>query len=328
MDATGVARTELGRRMQLIWRRGEEAVYRFDCADGYAQIADYALFPGISLQFNEIRCEHLEGEECGAPLFEINYCIEGLFECAFAAGGSAVLREGGFAACCPNCAKADSRFPLGRYRGISVLLDLERAQQYLDSRYPELALRVWDLPERLCPARSCFSVQASDRMRRVFEALGDAPDVGEIAYYRVKALELLVILSALPPCETPCAGYLSGDKRELMHHIRLHLRHAACEEITLAELARAHGVCLTVLKRDFAKLYGVTPGAYRRQCRIQRAARLLTETDATVTEIALRVGYHNVSKFAAAFQQEMGAPPSSYRKRRGFLEQSCDERDV
>lgn len=319
------AQTVLGQHMRVVRRQREETVYQMTCDDGFAKITDYALFPGINLQFNEIHCEHLPGEEEGTRLFEINYCLEGLFECAFSAGGSAVLREGGFAACCPNCAKADSRFPLRRYRGISVTLDLEKAQRHMDRRYPELSLRIWDLPERLCPHKSCLSIQANRRIKAVFQSLEDAPQAGKAAYYRVKTLELLVLMSALPPSESPCPRYLSGDKKELMHHIRLHLRHAACENITLAELARTHGVCLSVLKRDFARLYGVTPGAYRRQCRMQLAARLLTETDHSVTEIASRVGYQNVSKFAAAFQEEMGASPSAYRKTRGLLEHPGDE---
>lgn len=314
--------------MAILSHEQEETVYRIEAQDGYADFTDYALFPGVHLVFNDVHCETLPGENDPIALFEINYCTQGLFECAFAAGGSTELREGGFAACCPHSPKSESRFPLGRYRGMTVTLDLDLAQQHMDRRYPELALTLWDLPERLCPMHSCLTLPASHSMRAVFQSIGDTPDRSRVPYYRIKMLELFSLMSALPPREDAYRAYLPGDKKDTLRHIRQHLRHASCGDLSLAELARAHGLCLTVLKQDFAKLYGITPGAYRRQCRLQQAARMLTDTELSVTDIAARVGYQNTSKFSAAFRQEIGLTPSAYRKTHGLLEHSKNENDL
>ena len=44
-----------------------------------------------------------------------------------------------------------------------------------------------------------------------------------------------------------------------------------------------------------------------------RAARLLTQTDVPVREIALTVGYTEPSQFTKAFRRSYGTTPSGYR---------------
>lgn len=55
--------------------------------------------------------------------------------------------------------------------------------------------------------------------------------------------------------------------------------------------------------------------AYLREYRLQTAQKLLTETDASIAEIAHRVGYENPNKFSSAFRQIFGMTPTEYRKR-------------
>ena len=292
---------------------------RINSGSGCAQFKTCELFPGVTLQFNDISGETLPGEERGIPLFEMNYCAEGSYECVFAYGGCAELHEGGFAACCPNCPKEEARFPLGRYRGITLLLDLERAQAHMECSYAGLRLQIWNLPEKLCPARQCLTLPNHAHIRRIFQELSDPP-CEAILYWRIKVLELLAVLCALPPRKAGCPCYWGRDKQRLMQHIRAHLRHAACEPLSLQELARAHGLGLTTLKRDFTRMFGISPGAYRRHCAMELAAQMLAETQLSITEIALHMGYQNGSKFSAAFRDEMGILPGEYRKKMRSLE--------
>ena len=55
--------------------------------------------------------------------------------------------------------------------------------------------------------------------------------------------------------------------------------------------------------------------AYLREYRLQTAQKLLAETDASIAEIAHRVGYENPNKFSSAFRQVFGMTPTEYRKR-------------
>ncbi|MCI6376548.1 MAG: AraC family transcriptional regulator [Clostridiales bacterium] len=282
---------------------------------GRGQIEDYGLYPGVSLQFNDIRCERLPLEEGVSSLLEMNYCAAGRYECEFRQGSCVRLQEGGFCACLRCACKVSSCFPTGRYRGISIMLDVKQAQRFMDGHYPELALALWQLPRRLCPNNACFLAQTEGALRQVFEQIAAAPPSLGIAYYRVKVLELFTLLCAWSPTQKPGGRYFTRDKTELLRHIREQIRQELSKEITLEGLAREHGLGMTALKRDFTALYGMSPFAYRRRCRMNRAAQLLADTQLPVMQIAMDVGYRNASKFSAAFREEMGVTPLAYRKK-------------
>ena len=47
---------------------------------------------------------------------------------------------------------------------------------------------------------------------------------------------------------------------------------------------------------------------------MEKAARLLRETDASMADVSRRVGYESQSKFTAAFKDQYGCLPTMYRK--------------
>lgn len=303
-----------GQDAQIQSQDRERTVYKVRGEGGEGEVINYELYPGVSLQFNDIRCRHIG--ECGAslPLLEINYCAEGRFECELYPSCYVRLEEGDFSANWLCCRKISSSFPTGSYQGISMMLDAETAQRYMDARHPELTLRLRDLPQRLCPDHTCFHAQAKGLLRRSFEQLNDAPPCLGTGYFRVKALELLVLLSTWNPGRKTCQTYLKQERVELMRCIRSRLEQELEKELTLEQLAREYGICITALKRDFSALYGISPSAYRRRCRMDRAAWQLTETGLPIMQVAVNVGYHNASKFSAAFYAERGMTPIAFRK--------------
>ncbi|HOJ80448.1 MAG TPA: AraC family transcriptional regulator [Clostridiales bacterium] len=60
-----------------------------------------------------------------------------------------------------------------------------------------------------------------------------------------------------------------------------------------------------------------TPVEYLNYYRITRAARLLEETGMKVLEVAMEVGFDNLSYFIGTFKRHMGMTPSKYRSLRG-----------
>ena len=298
--------------------RHEEAPqkWRMSCPDGYAEMTRYALYPGVALQFNEIHCVYVEEQEEDADeALEINYCLEGRYECELQPGCMVSLAEDGVALSPLGAKHLTSIFPTGHYRGVSLLLTPALAQAALDGPFPELAGSLRRLWGRFCPAGSCFTGQAEATLRGVFRQMYDAPTKLRETYLRVKTLEALTLLCAWQPCRGCCDGYMTRSRMELMRHIREHLQLDLTQELTLAALAQAHGICLTALKQDFMRLYGVTPAAYRRHFRMQQAAQALQETEQSIADIAVMVGYQNPSKFAAAFRAELGLSPAAYRKK-------------
>ena len=86
------------------------------------------------------------------------------------------------------------------------------------------------------------------------------------------------------------------------------------ERPTIEELAKEFLINTATLKNTFKGIYGQPIGTYMKEYRIKQAASLLRQTQATIAEIANKVGYENQSKFAAAFQNIMRITPAEYRK--------------
>lgn len=84
--------------------------------------------------------------------------------------------------------------------------------------------------------------------------------------------------------------------------------------VNVGEYASRCGFSTTYFTRIFFELTGMTPIAYRRKIRIEKAACMLRETDKSVQDIALDVGFRDGLYFSKAFRESIGVPPTVYRK--------------
>ncbi|MEO3876444.1 AraC family transcriptional regulator [Nonomuraea sp. B12E4] len=82
---------------------------------------------------------------------------------------------------------------------------------------------------------------------------------------------------------------------------------------TVAQLASRAGVSRSAFARRFTTLVGQPPLAYLTQWRMTIASDLLIEPDATIADVAKRVGYADAFNFSAAFKRVKGMSPSNHR---------------
>ncbi|MGW0504385.1 AraC family transcriptional regulator [Micromonospora sp. NPDC003241] len=83
---------------------------------------------------------------------------------------------------------------------------------------------------------------------------------------------------------------------------------------TVATLAAEAGLSRAPFARRFTTLLGKPPLTYLTWWRMTTAARLLHETDTTLSGIAVRVGYTSEFAFATAFKRRYGTAPGRYRR--------------
>ncbi|MEU6431908.1 AraC family transcriptional regulator [Microbispora sp. NPDC046973] len=83
---------------------------------------------------------------------------------------------------------------------------------------------------------------------------------------------------------------------------------------TVQSLGERAGLSRAAFSRRFTDLTGKPPLAYLTWWRLSTAARLLQETDASVAEVARRVGYGSEFAFGNAFKREHGISPGRYRR--------------
>jgi len=83
------------------------------------------------------------------------------------------------------------------------------------------------------------------------------------------------------------------------------------------ELGHQVGLSRSALHERFVELIGQPPMQYLAQWRMQLAARMLREGQASVLSIALHIGYDSEAAFGRAFKRIVGMPPATWRRRQG-----------
>ncbi|MGA8382555.1 MAG: Ada metal-binding domain-containing protein [Stellaceae bacterium] len=88
------------------------------------------------------------------------------------------------------------------------------------------------------------------------------------------------------------------------------------EGASVEALAERVGIGARQLGRLFARYLNASPSQVAKTARVQRAKRLLDETDLPLTEIALHAGFNSVRRFNSVFAETYRRPPSEIRRER------------
>jgi AraC family transcriptional regulator len=101
-------------------------------------------------------------------------------------------------------------------------------------------------------------------------------------------------------------GGLSPYKRQrTIAYIKDHLE----EDLSLVTLAAIEGTSPTHFARLFKQATGLAPHQYVLRCRMERAKKLLAETEETLIDVGLHVGCADQSHFTALFHKHVGMTP-------------------
>lgn len=109
-------------------------------------------------------------------------------------------------------------------------------------------------------------------------------------------------------------GWLAGLQHPHIGRV-LGLLHASPERPwTVAELARKASMSRPAFANRFVEIIGQSPIQYLAGWRMLLARRLLEDSNLTVGEIGLRVGYESEAAFSRAFHRVVGRAPAAWRK--------------
>ena len=90
---------------------------------------------------------------------------------------------------------------------------------------------------------------------------------------------------------------------------------AYAEPLNVPALARMAHVSEAHFIRTFRATFGETPHRYLQRRRVERAMFLLRQTEDSVTEICLDVGFTSLGTFSRTFREIVGESPTQYRNR-------------
>ena len=95
------------------------------------------------------------------------------------------------------------------------------------------------------------------------------------------------------------------------------LRRAPGEPIALVQAASVCRVSSAYFSRRFRQLFGMNFSEYARTYRLRLAARRLTSSGVSISEVAYGVGFSSPAHFSARFRERFGMTPREYRASAG-----------
>ncbi len=82
--------------------------------------------------------------------------------------------------------------------------------------------------------------------------------------------------------------------------------------LTLKEYAQLANRSLSAFKREFENYYGIMPGKWLMERRLERSRTFIETTNKSISSIAFENGFCNLSHFSRVFKQRYGKAPSAY----------------
>ena len=298
---------------QLISRKPGCSVISYQC-NGTGILYDYSIFPGIDLIFMDFNCSDIFDEPNEMRnVLEIRHYQEGRVEFEFEGDKVFHLQQDEF--CVNGMLNMPARysFPFDYCSGLSLVLDKNSMTEVTRSQLALFQIDISVLEEDLDTAHQWYICKTPPSMCHVFEELYAAKEHETSQYFRIKVLELLYHATKLRKEDRVAATYYAREHIEIVKRVRKAMLKDLSRSTPLEQFLRGEAISTVTFQTIFKQIYGRSPYAYLKHYRMNSAAVQLRESNESINQIALSLGYSNASKFARAFRDVFGVLPKDYR---------------
>ena len=298
---------------KLISRKPGCSVISYQC-NGTGILYDYSIFPGIDLIFMDFNCSDIFDEPNEMRnVLEIRHYQEGRVEFEFEGDKVFHLQQDEF--CVNGMLNMPARysFPFDYCSGLSLVLDKNSMTEVTRSQLALFQIDISVLEEDLDTAHQWYICKTPPSMCHVFEELYAAKEHETSQYFRIKVLELLYHATKLRKEDRVAATYYAREHIEIVKRVRKAMLKDLSRSTPLEQFLRGEAISTVTFQTIFKQIYGRSPYAYLKHYRMNSAAVQLRESNESINQIALSLGYSNASKFARAFRDVFGVLPKHYR---------------
>lgn len=297
----------------MISRKPGCSVISYQC-NGTGILYDYSIFPGIDLIFMDFNCSDIFDEPNEMRnVLEIRHYQEGRVEFEFEGDKVFHLQQDEF--CVNGMLNMPARysFPFDYCSGLSLVLDKNSMTEVTRSQLALFQIDISVLEEDLDTAHQWYICKTPPSMCHVFEELYAAKEHETSQYFRIKVLELLYHATKLRKEDRVAATYYAREHIEIVKRVRKAMLKDLSRSTPLEQFLRGEAISTVTFQTIFKQIYGRSPYAYLKHYRMNSAAVQLRESNESINQIALSLGYSNASKFARAFRDVFGVLPKDYR---------------
>ncbi len=103
-----------------------------------------------------------------------------------------------------------------------------------------------------------------------------------------------------------------------------HIEAQLSSPIKMGELAELTGLSTSQFARAFRRSTGMPPHRWHLNARIRRAQQWMLDTEQSLAEIALAIGFADQSHFANTFTRLVGVSPGIWRREQRFAPADID----
>lgn len=277
-----------------------EAGRPFDADMVRARLGELSLMSARSTAAQVSRRSDPERNARGLGMFDLHFQLEGR-SLNTQSGREAVLETGDFTLC-------DASRP--------YLVRFNEANHMLCIKVPmgSLAQRLGDVESLICrPVSGADGPGAmlSSFLSSLLPQIDQAQDDGWGETVSEVILDLMTL--AYRPLGETAAGATPG-RVQWMSKARGFIDQHICDpELGVAAIAAELGVSSRYVQMLFAA-EGATPSAFIQERRLRMAAERLRRPDAPcITEVAMAVGFNDLTHFGRAFRRRYGVTPRDYR---------------
>lgn len=316
MKANDFEKKMYGSQVVVQKRDDTSSIYNIKNESGEATLHRYKVFSGVDIIYNNVHMQEWKSDfDYEEDTISIDYCMEGRIECEFLNGSFLYLESKDLSVRTKTAPYSQSSFPLGFYKGVSIIVSVEKASKILWNVLNGVHIDTHEIYRKLRLQDGFLTIRAKNSIEHIFSELYNVPDSIRQDYFKIKVLEVLLYLSSSDLSEKISKKqYFSKRQVEAVKAIKRRITGEMNRHFTLNELSNEYEIALTNMKICFKAIYGNSIYNYIRIYRIEAAALMLKETQDNIIDIASKVGYDNPSKFSSAFRDIMGVLPNEYRK--------------
>ena len=243
----------------------------------------HTVFDGIDLMFLDVKQETIQFyAKSHTKTFAINHCEEGRIECKFTSGDYLYMGPGDMSIGWHTHAdyQHENYFPTKLFKGIVLLVDVEKAQPVLDVLVTEARIDLTQLANRFCE-HSDFGMmmEETESVRQIFSSLYKVSDQIKGHYFKLKVIEIFLLLSVISTTNHEKRSSYRKQQVDIVKAVNEYISTQFMKRITIDSLSDRFDIPTSTLKRCFKGVYGTTIHHYLKECRINAAKRLLRESD-------------------------------------------------